>query len=209
MCFVLTAKQDFPRISMRVCLSVVLLFWGLLLLTGCHHVPNPIRAENPPPLWAGSLRGAGLFGFVPTEESTRRSTTMVTATNQLGILKLERLDGLEAESAHRLIEDGIMGLEALYANALSPYPGDISNRVVTEAAFRPKRISDGSRVAFLLLANDRFGYGGSTTDQIFFKSLLAWRYCEHSGELIKIRLFAPATIHDEVLERWLRSITCD
>ncbi len=194
---------------MRVCLSVVLLFWGLLSLTGCHHLRNRSGAENPPPLWAGSLRGSGLFGFVPTEESTRRSATMITATNPLGILKLERLDGLEAESAHRLIEDGIMGLEALYANALSPYPGDISNRVVTEAAFRPKRISDGSQVAFLLFANDRFGYGGSTTDQIFFKSLLAWRYCEHSGELTKIRLFAPITTRDEILEQWLGSIACD
>ncbi|MBI1841506.1 MAG: hypothetical protein HYR88_11735 [Verrucomicrobia bacterium] len=188
--------------------SILLLLSCLATLTACQSQPNVRRGGDIQPPWAGQLRGEGLRGFVVTEEFNRRSTIMITATNHVGILKLERFDGLEAESAHRMIEDGIMGLEALYANALSPYPGDISNRVVTEAAYRPKRVADGAHAAFLVFANDRFGYGGTTADQCVYRSVLAWRYSDHSGELTRIRLFVPRGVRDEVLERWLRSIAC-
>ncbi|MBL9167278.1 MAG: hypothetical protein JNN07_06020 [Verrucomicrobiales bacterium] len=159
------------------------------------------------PAWLGSLRGSALDGFQLSEQLERRGTSLITATNLAGdILKLERIPGLDADSASRLIGDGVMSLEALYANALSPYPGDLSNRVITDDGFHPRRAAGPREPWFVLFANDRFGFGVSTPEQVKYKALLGWVHSDSSEELFKIRLYVPANRKDAELRRWVKGI---
>jgi hypothetical protein len=103
-------------------------------------------------------------------------------------------------------------LQALYANALSPYPGDISHRMVAREKFRPRfftKEADGnSHQYFLLFASERQGYGVTSEDSVRFKSLLGWFYCAGERRFCKVRYFAPLTTSDSELVRLFLSLGC-
>lgn len=146
------------------------------------------------------------MGAKVTETSSRRDITFITAELPLGQLKLDITPGLDATSVKTLMEDGAMNLEALFANALSPYPGDLSHRVVTEERFKPVRWNTAGGPAFLLYADDRLGFGVSTREQVRHRALLAWRYVRATRCLIKIRLYAPSSTPDSELRKWLQGL---
>src|SRR6185503_14228750 len=107
-----------------------------------------------------------LPGFFLNATDVKPDSTVYTFTNGTSVSKIEVLEHIDSSDADVLMQDGVMGIQALYANALSPYPGDISNKVTTDPTYRPRFFSvTNSAVAsryFLLYANDRFGYGAST-----------------------------------------------
>ena len=111
-----------------------------------------------------------------------------------------------------MLEDGIMGVQALYANALSPYPGDISKEVVSDGRFRPQLVRTNRngqpRDYVLLFANDRLGYGATTADAARYRSLLGWFYCERTDVFYKVRCFIPLTERKEELETFFLSLSC-
>lgn len=158
------------------------------------------------------FKPGALRGFVLAETDAKRDSTVYTLTNNGSVLKIEVLEHIDAPDAATLLQDGVMGIQALYANALSPYPGDISNQVATELAFQPRlfRVTN-SPVAFtylLLYANDRFGYGATTKDSVKYKSLIGWFYCEPRKEFFKVKLFASPKAGDREMERTLTSLRC-
>lgn len=184
----------------------------LVLAMGCQSKRSGEVEPGPPPSaerWAFPLQGRWLRGFAVSDRFERRETVSITATNRQGAyLRLERLPGLDAEGARRMIEDGVFNLEALYANALSPYPGDISNRVVTEEAFHPRRAAGPTEPWFILYANERFGFGPSTAGQVKYKALLGWIYCASAEELIKVRLYMSPRTPDATLREWTKNLSC-
>jgi hypothetical protein len=150
--------------------------------------------------------------FHLAEVLPRRFSTEYTYTNQSNLVKLEVIQDLDADAAQTIIKDGIMGIEALYANALSPYPGDISKEIVSDNRYRPKLAEKQRRHHtyryFLLFANERFGYGVTTPDVIKYKSLAGWLYCEAERCLYKIRYFVPAAADKDDRETLFLSCTC-
>ena len=155
----------------------------------------------------GALRGVSL-----SATDARPDSTLYTLTNQNSGAKIEVLEHIEAADAETLTQDGLMGIEALYANALSPYPTDLSNQVTTDPVFRPRlfRATNApvTYTYFLLYANDRFGYGATTKDMVKFKSLVGWLYCPSRQEFFKLKLFAPPETSDRTMEAMFTSLRC-
>ena len=153
-----------------------------------------------------------LPGFVLSETDRRRDSTVYTLTNKDSVAKIEVLEHIEARDAETLVQDGVMGIQALYANALSPYPGDISNKVTTEPAFQPRlfRITNSAitYTCLLLYANDRFGYGATAKDLVKYKSLMGWFYCAPRQEFFKVKFFAPLNVSDHEMEAQFTSLRC-
>ena len=79
---------------------------------------------------------AALAGFKLAERIEKRGMVQITFTNKTQTAKFDLIPHIDEASATQLRDEGIISLQALYANALSPYPGDISNEVVTSPAGR-------------------------------------------------------------------------
>ena len=153
-----------------------------------------------------------LTPFRLAESLERRFSTEFTLTNHDRVLKIEAVPNLGRDGARTMLDDGLMGVQALYANALSPYPGDISREVVSDARFRPQLVRtnwNGLRRDYVLLfANDRLGYGATTADAARYRSLLGWFYCERADIFYKVRCFAPLAARQEELEAFFLSLSC-
>jgi hypothetical protein len=156
--------------------------------------------------------GNPLPGFSLAGTDLKSGSTVYTFTNEASVSKIEVLEHIEPADASVLVQDGVMGIQALYANALSPYPGDISNKVATEPAYRPRlfQVTNAAirSTYFLLYANDRLGYGGTTKDSVKFKSLVGWFHCAAGKEFFKVKMFAPLTTSDRDLEAMFFSLRC-
>ena len=156
--------------------------------------------------------GNALRGFSLAGTDLKPDSTVYTFTNGTSVAKIEVLEHIEPPDAGVLIQDGVMGIQALYANALSPYPGDISNKVASDPAYRPRLVQVTNAAIrstyFLLYANDRFGYGATTKDSVKFKSLVGWFHCAARKEFFKVKLFAPLTIGDRDIEAMFFSLRC-
>ncbi len=142
----------------------------------------------------------------------KRFSSELTLTNLESVLKVEVIAGIDSASASTMIADGMMGLQALYANALSPYPGDISREVVSDRRFQPQIVStnmDGCSLNYaLIFANERFGYGVASADAVRYRSLVGWIHCANRSTLYKVRHFAPLTVRDEDLVQFYRRLKC-
>ena len=179
-----------------------------LVFAGCDKKSGERAADRSPSL----VRQLARRGFVVATTDQKPGSVLYTLTNGNWTAKLDVYDHTELRDAETLIEDGILGIEALYANALSPYPGDLSSQVSGDPRFRPRLVTNNVPPAkrhFVLYANGRLGYGASTADALRFKSLLGWIYCPREKELWKIRLFAPLTTPDPELDSLFRALRCD
>jgi hypothetical protein len=158
------------------------------------------------------LRSERLNGFRIAEQYEGPASTQYVLTNAGRVLKLDLLPDVDADSAQVLLDDSIMGLRALYANALSPYPGDLSNQVVAAERFKPqfiRRQMPGVIYSyFLLFANERLGYGAMSTDSVKFRSLIGWFYCAEGRTFCKIRYFVPLATPSKELEADFLSLAC-
>jgi hypothetical protein len=182
-------------------------------LAGC----APLAQKEPaarqlPEARAIEARGYHLPGFHVSEIQQRRFSSEMTFTNAERVVKIEVVPELDREGAQTLLNDSVMGVQALYANALSPYPGDISRQVVSDRRFRPELVrtnwGSGARQYMLLFANDRLGYGAVTDDVVKYRSLLGWIYCEGAGTFYKVRYFGPLDARREEFENFFRSLAC-
>ena len=156
--------------------------------------------------------GNPLPGFFLAATDIKQESTVYTCTNETSVSRIEVLENIEAADANILVQDGVMGIQALHANALSPYPGDISNKVTTDPVYRP-RLCHATNAAvistyFLLYANDRLGYGTATKDSVKFKSLVGWFHCAARKEFFKVKLFVPLATSDRDLEAAFVSLRC-
>ena len=150
--------------------------------------------------------------FQLQEEQSDRFSTRRTFTRGNEVLQLETIPEIDRESAGTLIDEGIMGIEALYANALSAYPENLSARLGTPARFRPelrrKEINGEVYRYFLLYATERLAYGASSEDMVKRRSLLGWIYCNEERALYKVKLFAPLNTGSDALETFFLALTC-
>lgn len=187
---------------------------AVALLSACRHAATMNKAANTRPAWSlGQALKAGRIGDLSLSETNQgRASVHYTLTNKTCILRIEVFPDFDEDTATMLRQEGIMGLQALYANALSPYPGDISNRLVAQEKFRPrffaKEVNGISYQYFVLFANERLGYGVTSEDSVQFRSLLGWLYCGLDRCFYKVRYFAPWRTTDLEMERFFLALGC-
>lgn len=178
-------------------------------MVSCGRDVSSGRARGPLP----HLLGPGaLPGFVVAAENNGRDAASYTLTNGAAVANIDVFEHIQAADAETITRDGVMGMQALYANALSPYPGDISNKVVTDVAFQPRlfRATNGAvRITyFLVYANDRFGYGVTTKESVRYKSLVGMFYCAGRESFFKVKLFLSPETPDSELVNLLTGMQC-
>jgi|KBSSwiStaDraftv2_1062776.scaffolds.fasta_scaffold218745_2 hypothetical protein len=175
-------------------------------------VAEKAAEENPLPAGESWPDAPRLKAFRLLETIQRGASTEYVLTNAGWLVKMEIIPGLDSESAKALLDESILSVEALYANALSPYPGDISKVVVSDRRYRPQlnrsSVQGQERAYYLLHATARFGYGASTADALRYRSLLGWFFCPSGGWFYKVRCFAPRTVAPEDLEGFFNSLAC-
>jgi len=159
------------------------------------------------------LRELGLpSGFILEDAAHRRHSSTYALRRGTAILKVEVVRHLDAAGAETLLTEGQVSIEALYADALSPYPGDISRTIVPGKEFAPRLVEkeqDGLKYTyFLLFANERLGYGASTPEAARYRSLLGWLYCEKAQKFYKLRVFVPAEEGESGMEELFLSLRC-
>lgn len=193
------------------CVTVLAVFLFAAYFENSRRSSTPPAGVSKEPLPA-LLRSDALKGCVVTETEEKRSSVVYTLKCDTWTVIIERMPYLESEAASALIEEGMMNVEALYADALSPYPGDISRKVATDPRFRPQRFQRevaGVRYNYyLLFANERFGYGAMTDDAVKFRSLLGWFYCAPTREFFRVKYFAPLSTEARALENSFLALPC-
>ncbi len=129
-----------------------------------------------------------------------------------GFLQIEKIEQINRKSADILIKDKIVSVQAIYANAFSAYPGEVSNKIVCSDAFKPvyfeRTISDTSYRYYFLYSTERFGLGACSEDIVKYRHLLGWIYCPQSQKLYGVKYFMPLHNNFGELEQLFLSFSC-
>jgi hypothetical protein len=143
-------------------------------------------------------------------ESTDRFSTRRSYRAGDEEIEIEIIKGLDADAAKLMIDDGVMGIHALYADALSAYPEALSRQVKTPERFQPvvtrKEVRGVPCTLLTLYATERRAYGALSDDTVKLRSLLGWIYQANEQTLYKIRIFAPLTTSPLRLEERFESL---
>jgi hypothetical protein len=127
-------------------------------------------------------------------------------------LRIEKIMGIDEASARILSEDEIFSIKALYANILSPYPGEVSHQIVCNPQYQPQYFSyqnEQMRWEYVFLySTDRFGLGACHEDILGYRHIIAWILCREKETLYIVRYYAPVTSSFEEMEKEILSLRC-
>lgn len=195
--------------------------WGFLALVFAavvasawlvKHQQSAAVRERLEPQQKTSIPDAIRRSFELVEQRQDRFSHRSTLTRKDQVLHLETIAELDAESAATVIHEGVIGIEALYANALSDYPGDLSQKVTTPPRFRPvlsrAPLGQVPRAYFLLYATERLTFGAVSEDTAKRRALLGWIYCESERALYRVELFTSLTTPPNALEDYFLALSC-
>lgn len=106
-------------------------------------------------------------------------------------LRLEVMTGIDRDSAMVLTEGEIVGIRAIYANALSAYPGEVSHEVECKEEFLPDFRERSTKLTLhryiLVFSTARFGLGACNEDLVRYRHLIGWTYCPEKKQLLHVR----------------------
>ena len=169
-----------------IVLQVVLLFFSFKNQIEANVVETDRNAEL-------NIFSSQLTEFTYDSQYALPEGVLYNYSKDKSILKIVKVSGIDSESASVLIENEIIGIKALYGHSLSPYPGEISNKIVYNKKLMPqfKTITSDDKVYkyFLLYTNDRLGLGVADQELVTYKHLLGWIYLDERKEIYIIKYF--------------------
>lgn len=120
-----------------------------------------------------------------------------------------------SREADAQIESEIQKVKSVFANAISPYPGEVSNEIECGKDFTPtfdqKKIN-GIDVNFLTsYLSERLTFGACTKEQAKYKEIEAFFYCPEQKNLVTFELIAKTEDFDKnqgYYEEILNSLKC-
>ncbi len=122
-------------------------------------------------------------------------------TNDKNMLRIEIRNGINQNEAQKSIDAQTARMEALFADATSPYPGDITNEISCGEKFKPKMTIEninGIRIThFTGYLNNRLTFGACTEDQAVYKGIEALFYCNNQSKLYQMEIIAPTKMFSE------------
>ncbi len=181
--------------------SAGFLLLGLVIIASAFFLINNSESSNQgsasKELNSIGLSSEAFEGFTVEKklfDETEQSTKLLYSRNEM-VLKISSLDNIDKASAEIVLSDQIQTINALYADALSPYPGEISNEIMCPERFKPEFHTRQTPwldyTYFTLFATDRFTYGACTEDLVKYKSILAWTYCSKKNTFYRFEFFIP------------------
>lgn len=98
------------------------------------------------------------------------------------------------ESQSSVISSEIQKINAYYENAISPYPGQISDEIECPKNFIPelktRKIGGQETNYFEAYLTERLGIGACSNEQAKNKEIIAWYYCEDQENLYQIEIIS-------------------
>lgn len=124
------------------------------------------------------------------------------------ILRLRKIGNISNDEADIYVSNSIFMVNSMYRYIKSPYPGTISNSIKCEERYKPKVINNFPYDYLILFASERLEYGVCSEEQVMYKSILAFEYCQ-PNTLFQIEFFTKFYGNITHYIEELNNITCE
>jgi len=131
------------------------------------------------------------------------------------LLRVDLHSSISEEEANSSIQAQITRMKALFENATSPYPGEISDEIECGEKYMPAFLEkeiNGIQVSYFAgFLNKRLVFGACTDDQAAYQGILALFYCPNLSQLYQLEIIAPNekfSKSPEVYKQILESVSC-
>jgi len=157
------------------------------------------------------LKSEVLNKFELTSSINLNNKELFNYINDNEHLKVERYKNIDMESSKTLTEREVILIQSIFSDSISPYPGEITNKIECQNEFKPHFFKTGveERQYLITFSNDRFNLGVCSEDITKFRCLIGWLYCSKKKELYKISYFIPLEESDEKLHDLFISLKCN
>jgi len=131
------------------------------------------------------------------------------------LLRVDLRSNISEVEGKSRIQAEITRMKALFENAASPYPGEISDEIACGEKYKPVFFEEeinGIQVSYFTgFLNKRLVFGACTDDQADYQGILALFYCPNLSQLYQLEIIAPNekfSKSPEVYKQMLESISC-
>lgn len=130
------------------------------------------------------------------------------------MIKVEKKK-LKLENVKSTVNSEAQRINAYFENAISPYPGQISDEIECPKEFRPtletKDINGEKASYFEVFLTERLTIGACSDEQAKYKEIIAWYYCPNQENLYQIEIVSNKerfTQNKDYFYAILDSISC-
>ena len=129
-------------------------------------------------------------------------------------IRVNIVSNIEKTNAQKEIDSRVVKMQNLFANAASPYPGEISDTVVCTEEFKPIlktfKLDNEDYPYFTGYLNNRLVFGSCVEDQLKHEGLLGIFYCPTQRKLYQIEYIRPKNQTSDKNEflNFISSISC-
>lgn len=121
---------------------------------------------------------------------------------------------ITADKAASTISGWTSQIEGLYQQAISPYPGEISDQIECPEKFHPnKKVITNDSLHITAIENlhlsDRLAPGACGEESASYKSIVAMFYCAEQKKLFKLEFIFQKGDYPENKEVLLSSLSCN
>lgn len=192
-------------------LSVLL---GFLLLTGIIFIFLTLRLRTCQKLNCLFFKGRENFHLKELYQDDK-NIYRALFFDKNDLLRVNIQSQIDSSSAEKYIQGEITRMKALFANAVSPYPGEISNEIVCGKKFTPNlttiKTNNLTISYFTGYLNERLVFGACTEDQALYRGILALFYCSKQNQVFQIEVIVPKDEFSRSPQKYqemLRTISC-
>lgn len=131
--------------------------------------------------------------------------------NDNSFLKIDKTKNIEKGDFENLKNDKTKKFLEIYNNNISPYPGELSNVSTCNKDLMPIEVNTNNNIFYKTYLNNRFQFGTCVEEQLKYKVILGYIYCEDKKEFYQIEYFIDKSREnsDEVLNDFVKSIKCN
>jgi len=114
--------------------------------------------------------------------------------NELGDMVRVEKKRVNVENAESVINSETQTINAYFENAISPYPGQISDEIECSKDFVPElkteNISGVEVDYFEVYLTERLTIGACSNDQAKHKEIIVWYYCENQENMYQFEIIS-------------------
>ncbi len=136
-------------------------------------------------------------------------------SDKTNLLRVNIQSNIDSVSAEKYIQGEITRMQALFANAASPYPGEISDEIVCGKKFTPELNilnNNGLTMSYFTgYLNQRLVFGACTEDQAVYHGILALFYCPQQNQVFQLEIIVPKDEFSRNPQKYpetLRTMSC-
>lgn len=122
--------------------------------------------------------------------------------------------GINQSLSETKINEYVRTIKTLYENKTSPYPGQVSQKIVCQEGYKPiygEKNFNGIKVTYLTgFMTGRFTFGACVDDLLTRRGIIAWFRCDKINTFNQVEFILPKNYPavDSNLDRWFNKINC-